>query len=156
MPGLPTRPRFGTAPMKIRAFEAPDEPQVIDLWHACDLTRPWNDPRLDIARKARVQPELFLVGVEQAQVIATVMAGYDGHRGWINDLAVAPAHRGKRHAAALLHRVEERLREAGCPRLNLQIRAGNADALAFYRRMGYAQDDVLSFGKRLSPDPSAA
>ena len=74
----------------IRVFQVRDEDRVVDLWKACGLLRPWNDPRKDIARKLKVQPELFLVGLEDAEIVATVMAGYEGHRGWINYLAVSP------------------------------------------------------------------
>ena len=66
------------------------EAAVIALWGRCGLLRPWNDPRKDIRRKLHVQPELFLVGVREGEVVATVMAGYEGHRGWVNYLAVAP------------------------------------------------------------------
>ena len=136
----------------IRPYEAADEAQVVALWQECGLTRPWNDPAKDIARKLAVQREWFLVGVVDDAVVATAMAGYDGHRGWLNYLAVAPAHRGLGHAAALLRHVEALLLDAGCPKLNLQVRGSNAEAVAFYRHLGYAQDDALSFGKRLIPD----
>ena len=81
--------------MTIRPFRPDDEAAVIDLWRACDLLRPWNDPHKDIARKLRVNPELFLVGVIENRVVATVMAGYEGHRGWINYLGVDPSHQRK-------------------------------------------------------------
>lgn len=140
--------------MQIRPFDESDEPHVVALWNACGLTRPWTDPRKDIARKLAVQRELFLVGVVDSHVMATAMAGYDGHRGWINYLAVAVAHRKQGHALALMGRVESLLLHAGCPKINLQVRAANADALNFYRDIGYAQDDVVSYGKRLIPDHS--
>ena len=142
--------------MLIRPYEESDEPRVVDLWVECKLTRPWNDPRKDIARKLKIQRELFLVGVKNGQVMATAMAGYDGHRGWINYLAVAIAHRAEGHAAALMSRIESLLLEAGCPKISLQVRASNADAVEFYRRIGYAQDEVVSYGKRLIPDTPAA
>lgn len=138
--------------MEVRAYEASDESRVVGLWAECGLTRPWNDPRRDIARKCGVQPELFLVGTEDGEIVATAMAGYEGHRGWVNYLAVAPAHRGRGHALALMNRIEALLLEAGCPKLNLQVRADNEEAIEFYRRIGYAQDDVVSYGKRLVVD----
>lgn len=138
--------------MQIRAFREQDEDQVVALWHACGLTRPWNDPHKDIARKLRVNRELFLVGEQDGRVIASAMAGYEGHRGWVNYLAVDPAHRRSGHGARLMRRVEELLEAAGCPKLNLQVRTGNAEVLAFYRALGYAQDEVLALGKRLIPD----
>ena len=138
--------------MLIRPYEETDEAQVVALWQECELTRAWNDPRKDIARKMRVQRELFLVGVVADRVVSTVMAGYEGHRGWVNYLAVGHAHRGLGHATALMVRVEHLLLEAGCPKINLQVRASNAQAVELYRRMGYSQDEVVSYGKRLIPD----
>ena len=77
--------------MDIRPFREADEAQVVALWQACGLTRPWNDPHRDIARKLAVQRELFLVGEEGGRIVASVMAGYEGHRGWVNYLAWTPA-----------------------------------------------------------------
>ena len=88
--------------MLIRPYREADEAAVIALCNECELTRPWNDPRKDIARKSRVQPEWFLVGTWENEIIASVMAGYEGHRGWVNYLAVARAHRGRGHATALM------------------------------------------------------
>ena len=138
--------------MKIRPFAPADEAAVIALWGTCGLTRAWNDPHKDIARKLAVQPELFLVGVLDGRVIATVMAGYEGHRGWVNYLAVAPAHRGRGFGRALMRYVEEILVQRGCPKLNLQVRNTNPEAMAFYRRIGYEVDDSVSLGKRLIAD----
>lgn len=138
--------------MRIRAFQLADEAAVVALWERCGLTRTWNDPRKDIARKLAVQPELFLVAEADAAVVATVMAGYEGHRGWVNYLAVAPEHRGQGLGRALMQRVEESLKERGCPKLNVQVRTANAEALQFYRRLGYAQDEAVALGKRLIPD----
>jgi ribosomal protein S18 acetylase RimI-like enzyme len=138
--------------LQIRRFEETDQAQVIALWNECGLTRAWNDPSKDIARKLLVQRELFLVGVIDGVVVTTAMAGYDGHRGWINYLGVAVAHRSRGYALAMMHRVEDLLVEMGCPKVNLQVRASNAQALAFYRRIGYGQDEVVSYGKRLIPD----
>jgi len=138
--------------MRIRAFQASDESAVIALWEKCRLTRAWNDPRKDIARKLAVQPELFLVGVLGEAIVATVMAGYEGHRGWVNYLAVAPEHRKQGLGRTLMREVEKRLLERGCPKLNVQVRTSNDQALQFYRRLGYAQDEAVALGKRLIPD----
>jgi ribosomal protein S18 acetylase RimI-like enzyme len=138
--------------MRIRSYAAVDETAVIALWEKCRLTRPWNDPRKDIARKLAVQPELFLVGVLGDAIVATVMAGYEGHRGWVNYLAVSPEHQRKGLGKALMLEVEKRLTERGCPKLNVQVRAANGEALQFYRRLGYAQDEAVALGKRLIPD----
>ena len=138
--------------MRIRPYAAGDETAVIALWEKCRLTRPWNDPRKDIARKLVVQPELFLVGVLGEAIVGTVMAGYEGHRGWVNYLAVSPEHQRRGLGKTLMREVEKRLMERGCPKLNVQVRAGNSEALQFYRRLGYAQDEAVALGKRLIPD----
>ena len=140
------------AAMQIRAFRDADEAAVIALWQACGLTRPWNDPARDIARKRTVQREWFLVGELHGRIVASAMAGYDGHRGWVNYLAVAPDQRGLGLARQLMQRVEAALIEAGCPKLNLQVRADNEAALGFYAKLGYVQDRAVSLGKRLIPD----
>jgi ribosomal protein S18 acetylase RimI-like enzyme len=138
--------------MQIRPFELTDEQPVIALWHDCELIRSWNDPGKDIRRKLAVRPDLFLVGVEDGQVVGTVMAGYEGHRGWINYLAVAPACRRQGLGRALMAEAESRLRAEGCPKINLQVRSSNAEVIAFYRSIGFAPDDVVSLGKRLEQD----
>jgi ribosomal protein S18 acetylase RimI-like enzyme len=138
--------------MEIRAFQMSDEAAVIALWQACDLTRPWNDPYKDIARKLSVHPELFVVGVEGGNLIASAMFGYEGHRGWVNYLAVSPAHQRKGHASALMRWGEEALKARGCPKINLQIRSSNAAVIAFYNSLGYSDDQVIGLGKRLISD----
>ena len=138
--------------MDIRAFQLSDEPAVILLWQECGLLRPWNDPRKDIRRKLEVQPEMFIVGVSSGELVATAMAGYEGHRGWINYLAVAPAVRRSGLATLLMRDAERLLRDAGCPKINLQVRSGNRAVIAFYRSLGYRMDDVASLGLRLEQD----
>jgi ribosomal protein S18 acetylase RimI-like enzyme len=138
--------------VQIRSFKTDDVPQVIDLWQRCGLTRPWNDPRKDIARKMRVNPEMFLVGLIDGKIVATVMAGYEGHRGWINYLALDPEHRRKDLGRAIMLEAEKLLRDVGCPKINLQVRSSNTDVIEFYRRVGYEIDDVVSLGKRLVDD----
>ena len=144
--------------MEIREFAAADEHRVIELWATCDLTRPWNDPAKDIARKVCTGDGLFLVGVLEGDVVATVMAGYDGHRGWVNYLAVHPGFQRQGLATAMMQEAERRLVELGCPKLNLQVRTTNRSAIGFYERIGYSIDDVVSLGKRLiedaEPEPS--
>ncbi len=135
----------------IRSFEDKDEAAVIQLWKDCGLTTPSNDPTLDIQRKKKVQRDMFLVAEENGQVIGTVMAGYDGHRGWINYLAVAPERQRSGLGRELMEKAELLLKAAGCPKINLQVRTTNAEAKAFYERIGFHEDAVTSFGKRLSP-----
>jgi ribosomal protein S18 acetylase RimI-like enzyme len=135
--------------VQIRPFEPADEKSVVALWQRCDLVRPWNDPHRDIQRKLRVRSEWFLVGILDGQIVATVMAGYEGHRGWLNYLAVAPEFQRRGLARALVAEAERLLRGAGCPKINLQIRTSNQNAIEFYRHLGYSVDDVVSMGKRL-------
>jgi ribosomal protein S18 acetylase RimI-like enzyme len=141
--------------MKIREFVEIDEKKVIELWARCGLLRPWNDPRKDIARKLRVQRELFMVGEIDGRLVAAVMAGYEGHRGWVNYLAVEPELQGQGLGREMMAEVERRLTELGCPKVNLQIRRGNTAVAAFYARLGYAEDEVVSMGKRLIRDGAA-
>jgi ribosomal protein S18 acetylase RimI-like enzyme len=136
----------------IRPFQLADEAPLIALWQAAGLTRPWNDPARDIARKLQVQREWFLVAELDGVLVGSAMVGYDGHRGWVNYLAVAAEHRRRGFARALMARAETQLRAAGCPKLNLQVREGNQAALEFYTRLGYAPDRVVSLGKRLVPE----
>jgi ribosomal protein S18 acetylase RimI-like enzyme len=102
------------------------------------------------------QPELFLVGVHDGAVVATAMGGYDGHRGWVNYLAVAAGLRRRGWGRLLMDRVEAQLKKMGCPKLNIQVRSSNAEVLAFYERLGYRQDETVSLGKRLISDDQPA
>lgn len=138
---------FSVQPFRDKYREA-----LIKLWVDCELVRPWNDPELDIDRKMAVQAESFLIGFVQGKLCASAMAGYDGHRGWINYLAVAPAYRHRGYGRLMMAAVEQTLMLHGCPKLNLQVRAGNDAALAFYEKLGYTQDPVISLGKRLIDD----
>ena len=138
--------------MNIRPFQPADEAAVIEIWRQCDLLRPWNDPHKDVARKLRVRPDLFLVAEIDGQVVGTVMAGYDGHRGWVNYVGTLPAFRRRGVGRALMLEAEKRLREAGCPKINLQVRSSNRAAVDFYRSVGFAVDEVISMGKRLEKD----
>ena len=144
--------RPAQASIHIRPFEPKDEEPVVALWNRCALVRPLNDPREDIRRKAEVRPDLFLVGSVDGQIVATVMAGYDGHRGWLNYLAVDPRHQRKGLGRDIVLAAERLLRDSGCPKINLQVRTSNQGALEFYRRIGYTPDDVVSMGKRLMHD----
>jgi len=140
-------PRF-----EIRAFSRPDTDAVIEVWRLSGLQRPSNDPHKDIARKLKVRPDLFLVGVLDGVIVATAMAGYEGHRGWINYLGVLPKYQRRGYARQMLAEAERLLRLEGCPKINLQVIASNASAIAFYGKLGFTQDPVLSFGKRLEHD----
>ena len=136
----------------IRAFADEDEEAVVTLWAAAGLLRPWNDPHRDIARKKLVQRELFLVAADAGAIVGTAMAGYDGHRGSVHYVAVAPDRQGRGIGRMLMAAVEERLLALGCPKVNVQIRAGNEAVDAFYRRLGYEPDRATGMGRRLIPD----
>jgi len=138
--------------LRIRPYRTDDEQAVIALWTACNLVVAHNNPGKDIRRKLQVNPEWFLVGEEDGQIVATCMVGYEGHRGWINYLAVSP-HRQKRGIARkMMHEAEKILRQAGCPKINLQIRSTNTQVIEFYRSLGFKVDEVTSMGKRLEVD----
>jgi len=136
----------------IRAFTLRDTESVIALWQAAGVTRSWNNPHLDIQRKLTVQPELFMVAEDGHDVIGTVMAGYDGHRGWIYYLASDPARRGEGIGRDLVAAAEEALLELGCPKVQLMVRPGNEDVLGFYDALGYERFDTTTTGKRLIAD----
>jgi len=122
--------------VEIRKYRDSDEDALVELWDACELTRLWNDPGRDIARKLADSPDLLLVGEEEWTIVGSVMAGYDGHRGWINYLAVHPSRRGRGLGRTLMEVAEARLAALGCAKINLQVREGNAGARAFYEAVG--------------------
>ena len=138
--------------MNIREYTESDELPVVSLWQECGLVVPQNDPARDIARKLLVGRDLFLVGVGDSGLVGTVMGGYDGHRGWINYLAVKPSVRGSGYGRQLMREVEELLRLRGCAKINLQVRATNDGVIAFYKTLGYGNDNVVGLGKRLTYD----
>ena len=138
--------------MEIRQFVESDRHAVIELWAACDLTRPWNDPNRDIDRKLQFQPELFLVGTAGARVVASAMAGYDGHRGSVFYLGVYPEFQGLGYGRQFMVHLEDALAAMGCPKLNIAVRSSNEPVLSFYRDLSYTEDDVVSIGKRLIED----
>ena len=136
----------------IRPFTEGDEEALVSLWNICKLTVPWNSPYKDIARKLKVQAELFLVGYLEDKLIASVMAGYDGHRGWINYFAVHPGFQARGYGKQLMHNVENGLRELGCPKINLQIREGNDKVLSYYQKHGFVEEKRINMGKRIEND----
>jgi ribosomal protein S18 acetylase RimI-like enzyme len=138
--------------MHIRPYRPDEQAALVDLWRRCDLLRPWNDPAKDIQRKLDQQPDGLLVGEVAGELVASVMVGYDGHRGWVNYIAVCPRHRRQGHGRALMHHAENWLLERGCPKINLQVRNANPMARAFYHALGFVPDEVVSLGKRLIRD----
>jgi ribosomal protein S18 acetylase RimI-like enzyme len=143
----------GARPMlTIRSFAPDDREEVVALWRRCGLVRPNNDPGKDIHRKRKVRGDLFLVALLDGVIVGSVMVGYEGHRGWINYLAVCPKHQKRGYGRQLMEEAERLLRAEGCPKINLQVRVDNSPVLGFYRALGYIQDPVVSLGKRLEPD----
>ena len=136
----------------IRQFVPNDTNRVIFIWEQCDLVRNWNNPNFDIQRKLNFQNELFFVGLLNDEIIATAMFGYDGHRGWLNYFAVLPNFQKRGFGKQLMTFGEMALIEKGCPKLNLQMRNDNTKAINFYLKVGYKEDEVVSFGKRLIED----
>ena len=135
--------------LEIRKYEQKDENKIINLWKNCNLIVPQNNPKIDIKKKFEFQPELFFVGLIDGKLIGTVMAGYDGHRGWINYLAIHPDYQRKGFGLQLMNFATLELSKLGCIKINLQIRESNEKAIGFYKKIGFIEDHVISFGKRI-------
>jgi ribosomal protein S18 acetylase RimI-like enzyme len=150
-----------TTPLAIRCFEAGDTDVVVALWQEAfpeyrDVTRPQRNPHLSIANKMTTQPELFFVAEIDARVVGTVMAGYDGHRGWMYSLAVDTAYRRHGIGKRLVAHAEVALTARGCPKVNLQVLSAKQEIREFYEALGYRADAVISMGKRLGEFADAA
>ena len=139
----------GIPEFKIRLFQDSDRSDVIELWHRCNLVVPQNDPQHDIDMKLKAQSDLFFVGTVSNKIVATVMAGYDGHRGWIYYLAVDPDYQRKHIGRCMMEKAESALQKRGCPKINLQVRTSNQAVISFYERLGFSNDDVIGLGKKL-------
>ena len=137
----------------IRLYGEGDREQVLALWRECNLVRPKNNPKKDLDRKKGFGEELFLVLEEDEKVIGTVMGGYDGHRGIINYLGVHPSYRGQGFGKMLMQAVEKKLKDLGCPQVNLLVWANNTEVLDFYEKFQYSKaDDIVLLRKRLISD----
>ncbi len=136
--------------MHIRSFLEADESDVIILWtKVFAYPAPHNDPAKTIRQKLALQCDLFFVALLDGVLVGTVMAGYDGHRGWIYSLCVNPEVRRRGIGTALMKHVERELRERGCPKVNLQVLASNAATVSFYQKLGYSVEERVSMGKVL-------
>ena len=136
--------------MDIRPYESKDHAPVVALWNEVfPDDPPWNEPASMIRRKLTVQPELFLVAHVNDQVVGTVLAGFDGVRGWVHHLAVHGSCRRQGIASLLMTAAEKGLAALGCPKVNLQVRATNEGVVAFYRALGYQLEERLSMGRAL-------
>ena len=137
----------------IRIYRERDREQVLALWQECDLIHPKNDPQKDLDRKKGFGEELFLVIEEREKIIGTVMGGYDGHRGIINYLGVHPSFRGQGLGKMLLQAVEQKLKDLGCPQVNLLVWSNNSEVLEFYKKTQYSEaNDIVLLRKRLISD----
>lgn len=135
------------APLAVADIADTDVDDVIALWRACGLTRPWNDPASDIALARRRESSTVLVGRADGAIVATAMVGHDGHRGWVYYVAVDPDRRNKGLGRAIMNASENWLRAAGVPKLQLLVRRENAQAGAFYQSIGYEEADTIVFAK---------
>jgi ribosomal protein S18 acetylase RimI-like enzyme len=122
---------------------------VINLWQQCRLIVPSNDPIEDIRKKREFQPTLFFIALLHDQVIGSIMVGYEGHRGWINYLAVLPSFQNQGYGKLLINKAITELRILGCVKVNLQIRPDNLPVIKFYQHLGFKQEDRINMSLRL-------
>ena len=135
--------------MRIQVFSEIYRNDVIQLWDRCGLLFPGNDPDYDITLKTGFQPGLFFIGLVEERVAASLMAGFDGYRGWLNYLGVDPDFRGKGYGKAILAHAVENLRKMGCPKINLQVRNSNRQVIEFYKKSGFYSHDVITMQVKL-------
>ncbi len=133
----------------IRQFMREDTEQVVNIWRDCGLIFPGNDPYNDIRLKTAFQPELFLAGIADQRITATLMAGYDGHRGWLNYLAVDPEYQRCGFGTKIIIHAIDLLKSLECPKINLQVRNTNLGVIEFYRKLGFTEHEVSSMQLRL-------
>ena len=131
----------------------PDEIEAaVALWEACDLTRPWNDPRADIRRAFEGATSTILAHRQGGRLVATVMVGADGHRGWVYYLAVAPDARKRGLGQAMMRAAEAWVLARGMPKMQLMVRMENAAATGFYHAIGYETEERVLLARRLKDD----
>lgn len=137
--------------LEIRPVDEDDLPEIVSLWDAVfPGDPPWNAPRAVVTRKLRTQRKLFLVGCLERRAVATVLAGFDGFRGWVYHLAVTSDLRQRGFGRQMMEAVETKLRDLGCPKINLQVRSSNQAVIDFYGKLGYGIEERASMGKRLT------
>ncbi|WP_050387562.1 GNAT family acetyltransferase [Bradyrhizobium pachyrhizi] len=138
-----------SASLAIAPISDNDIADVVALWQACGLTRPWNDPAADIALARRGPNSAVLVGRDDNAIVATAMVGHDGHRGWVYYVAVDPNRQGTGLGRTIMAAAEDWLRAAGVPKLQLLVRRENAKAGAFYQSLGYDESTSVMLAKWL-------
>jgi ribosomal protein S18 acetylase RimI-like enzyme len=141
---------------KIVKYKTDYQKALIELWKKCNLIVPQNDPVEDIQKKLEFQPDLFLIALLDGKLIGSVMVGYEGHRGWLNYLAVLPGCQNRGYGRKLVEKAIMKLEKLGCLKLNVQIRESNILAVRFYQRLGFRDDHVVSFGLRLKQNRNSA
>ena len=129
---------------------AADTSEVVALWNACGLTRPWNDPAADFARAIDGPASAVLLLREDDALAASVMVGFDGHRGWVYYLAVAPERRRAGLGRTMMDAAEAWLRARGAPKIQLMVRDDNEAALGFYESLGLERQKVITLGRFLT------
>ena len=134
---------------EIVRYSSEYQDEVVDLWRKCNLVVPQNDPVEDIQRKLVFQPDLFFVALLDGKVVGSIMVGYEGHRGWMNYLAVLPEHQRRGYGRKLVEKAVDELKKLGCLKVNLQVRRSNVSVVEFYKHLGFKDDDVVGLGKRL-------
>jgi ribosomal protein S18 acetylase RimI-like enzyme len=142
-------PEMPAAALSIAPIEDADVADVIALWQACGLTRPWNDPQADVALARRRPNSTVLIGRDADAIVATAMVGHDGHRGWVYYVAVDPDRRAQGLGRTIMNAAEDWLRQAGIAKLQLLVRRSNAKAGAFYQSLGYTEAETIVFARWL-------
>jgi ribosomal protein S18 acetylase RimI-like enzyme len=135
--------------LAITPIDDADVADVVALWQTCGLTRPWNDPAADIALARRGSNATVLIGRDDSSIVATVLVGHDGHRGWVYYLAVNPDHRHKGYGRVMMDAAERWLRERGIEKLQLLVRADNKSVKNFYQSLGYSEQERIIYAKWL-------
>ncbi len=133
----------------IELANSDDRASVVGLWEACGLTRQWNDAGADFDRAVGGPSSTILVARVETEIAGSVMVGFDGHRGWVYYLAVAPGIRRQGLGRRLMEAAEDWLRARGAPKIQLMVRDGNEEALAFYDSLGLRHQSVVTLGRFL-------
>lgn len=133
----------------IKTFSEKYRSEIINLWDKCNLLFPGNNPDNDIDIKVRFQPDLFFIGFYGEILVSSLMAGFDGHRGWLNYLGVLPDFRKKGYGKLMIDHAVDRLNNIGCPKINLQVRGSNTGVIEFYKKSGFYMHDVVCMQLKL-------
>lgn len=139
--------------MNVTPITDADVPAVVDLWQRCNLARPWNDSAADIALGRRDENSDVLVGRDGDAIVASVLVGHDGHRGWVYYVAVDPDHQGKDFGRGIMAAAEDWLRNKGIEKLMLLVRSDNTQVQSFYEKLNYVAQDRVIFAKWLDGRP---